>query len=401
MAKKKKKVISFFKYLTVVMIIVTIITLGLVKFINILPTEYFYVLLGLVVLIGVINSYLILSNGGGKKRIIGTLSTIIYVIILVVVIIYLLNTIGFLKKFGFSNYKTENYSVLVLNDSKVEDIVDLDKKIMGSLEFNNDGLKITNGVNTFNVNPNDEILLSLSNEKEKLLYIDKNGKMHLKGDGSKLEIEGLTTLNDNFRILEDGSIEANNGKFKGDIEGSYISGSTFKIEHGPSSIYLDFSGISMNKYEFGTTPGDLGSYYSTRLDWDGLITNGTVTCKSLTQTSDERLKTDFNQVSDKLIDAYMEIPIYTFKWKKIINSDINIGVKAQDIIRAFDKNEINYEHYDIINHINEKMYGFDTLGVNYQVLNNLTMYITQKHEKKILELEEKIRLLELKIDGDN
>lgn len=271
----------------------------------------------------------------------------------------------------------------------------------GSLTFNNDGLKITNGVNTFNVNPNDEILLSLSNEKEKLLYIDKNGKMHLKGDGSKLEIEGLTTLNDNFRILEDGSIEANNGKFKGDIEGSYISGSTFKIEHGPSSIYLDFSGISMNKYEFGTTPGDLGSYYSTRLDWDGLITNGTVICKSLTQTSDERLKTDFNQVSDKLIDAYMEIPIYTFKWKKILNSDINIGVKAQDIIRAFDKNEINYEHYDIINHINEKMYGFDTLGVNYQVLNNLTMYITQKHEKKILELEEKIRLLELKIDGDN
>ena len=60
---------------------------------------------------------------------------------LILVIVYELNTIGFLKKLGFKNYKTENYSILVLNDSKYEKIEDLEKKNIGSLEFNTDGLK--------------------------------------------------------------------------------------------------------------------------------------------------------------------------------------------------------------------------------------------------------------------
>lgn len=141
MAKKKNKIMPFFKYLTIVMVVVTLITLGLVKFINILPLEYFYVFGGLLVLISIVNASLILTKKNSKKRVIGSLLTILYIIILILGIVYLLNTIGFLKRLGFSNYKTENYSVLVLKETGIDDLNGLKGKRVGSLEFNTDGLK--------------------------------------------------------------------------------------------------------------------------------------------------------------------------------------------------------------------------------------------------------------------
>lgn len=139
--KKKDKIMPFFKYLAVVMIIITIITLGLFKFIDVLPGEYFLVLCILLGLITIILSVLVTTRRGPKRRVFGTFLSLIYIILLVLIIIYELNTIGFLKKLGFKNYKTENYSVLVLKNSGFNDLDDLDGKKIGSLEFNTDGLK--------------------------------------------------------------------------------------------------------------------------------------------------------------------------------------------------------------------------------------------------------------------
>ena len=139
--KEQVKIVPFFKYLAFILISITIITLGLFKFIDVLPGEYFFILC---VLLGIITlglSLLILTKRGPKKRAIGTFLSLIYLVFLILVIVYELNTIGFLKKLGFKNYKTENYSILVLNDSKYEKIEDLEKKNIGSLEFNTDGLK--------------------------------------------------------------------------------------------------------------------------------------------------------------------------------------------------------------------------------------------------------------------
>lgn len=67
--------------------------------------------------------------------------SILYIIGLVLVIVYELNTIGFLKKLGFTDYKTENYSVLALKESEYEKLTDLEDLSIGSLEFNTKGLK--------------------------------------------------------------------------------------------------------------------------------------------------------------------------------------------------------------------------------------------------------------------
>ena len=141
MKKKKGRIMPFFKFLAIAMALITIITLCLFKFIDILPGEYFIVLCILLVLIDVGFSLLILTRQGVKRRAVGSVLSIIYIIFLILAIIYELNTIGFLKKIGFTDYKTENYSVLVLKDSDYEEIEDLDGESIGSLEFNTDGLE--------------------------------------------------------------------------------------------------------------------------------------------------------------------------------------------------------------------------------------------------------------------
>lgn len=58
----------------------------------------------------------------------------------------------------------------------------------GSLKFDKNGLSISNGTNSFVVNPNDETLISLSNNSGKILWVDTKGGLHLRGDGSGLDI---------------------------------------------------------------------------------------------------------------------------------------------------------------------------------------------------------------------
>lgn len=141
MKKKKEKIMPFFKFLAIAMAIITIVTLGLFKFIDILPGEYFLVLCILLILFDLIFTSLIIVRKGVKRRAIGTVLSILYIIGLVLVIVYELNTIGFLKKLGFTDYKTENYSVLALKESEYEKLTDLEDLSIGSLEFNTKGLK--------------------------------------------------------------------------------------------------------------------------------------------------------------------------------------------------------------------------------------------------------------------
>ena len=65
----------------------------------------------------------------------------------------------------------------------------------GSLKFNGDGFVITNGVNTFTVNPNNkEKLLSLSNNGSDILWVDSNGKLYIRGEGAGLDISTNKTI---------------------------------------------------------------------------------------------------------------------------------------------------------------------------------------------------------------
>lgn len=68
----------------------------------------------------------------------------------------------------------------------------------GSLTFNHNGFNITNSKNTFNVNPNATNLLTISktvnNTTESIFYVDENGTLHIKGDGSALDITANSSI---------------------------------------------------------------------------------------------------------------------------------------------------------------------------------------------------------------
>lgn len=70
-------------------------------------------------------------------------------------------------------------------------------------------------------------IVSAINLSEELIQIE----------ASKIRLEGVVTVNGNFKIGMDGSIEANNGKFSGDISASNIDGARITGSHIYSSYY--------------------------------------------------------------------------------------------------------------------------------------------------------------------
>ena len=131
---KKGNKISFFRYLSIFLLIVSILVLILVYFINVLHLEYFIVLVGLIAITDLFAVMLLLSKGKVRNAI-GIVVTIILLIVMIFGITYELNTLDFLKQFGFNSYKTETYNVVVLNNSEYDELNDLEGKRIAHLDL--------------------------------------------------------------------------------------------------------------------------------------------------------------------------------------------------------------------------------------------------------------------------
>lgn len=71
----------------------------------------------------------------------------------------------------------------------------------GSMSFDKNGLNITNNKNNFNVNPNSTKLLTISNDKKDIFWVDDKGILHICGDGAGLDItanNSVTGLQSSF-----------------------------------------------------------------------------------------------------------------------------------------------------------------------------------------------------------
>ena len=131
---KKNNKLSFGKYLSIFLLIVSVLVLLLVYFINVLPLEYFIILVILVLITDLFAIMLLLSKGKARNAI-GIIVTIILLIVMILGITYELNTLDFLKQFGFNSYKTEKYNVIVLQDSEYESLDDLNDLSIAHLDL--------------------------------------------------------------------------------------------------------------------------------------------------------------------------------------------------------------------------------------------------------------------------
>ncbi len=168
--RKKKKTIKFNNYLAFVLVIISLLTLGLVYLIDVLPLNYFSVFCLVVIFFNIMLIWLLKVNGK-VRNVLGILGSIVLIIIETLGISYEFKTLDFLKQFGFNNYKTENYYVVVLKNSSYQNIKDLEKQKIGHLA-NRDSINKALTKIKKEINFTDQIFTSTEEELASLINHD-------------------------------------------------------------------------------------------------------------------------------------------------------------------------------------------------------------------------------------
>ena len=170
--RRRKQKHPFLKFLKIIVVLTSIAVIGLIYLLDVLPIKYFAITAVIILLLSLIIIKL-LSSKKKSKRGFGFLLAIILLVIEAFGINYELNTLGFFKNFGFTNYKTENYNVVVWEDN-YQDIKELKNKTIGHFDSKESqglqkAIKKLNKVISYKESIYDDIVsLSLDLSKDKI-----------------------------------------------------------------------------------------------------------------------------------------------------------------------------------------------------------------------------------------
>mgnify|MGYP001851159905 FL=1 len=305
MAKKKnnKSKMSFMKYLSIFLLIVSVLILVLVYFINVLPIDYFIVLVVLVLTIDLVVVKLLL--GSGKIRnVIGVILSIILIIIMVFGITYELNTLDFLKQFGFNTYKEEVYNVLVLESSDYETLGDLNGEAIGHLD-NNVHKGLNNAIEKIDNNIDFEsVILDDINSLVDNLIDEEVAAIILEDAQITMLKETNNELMDNLRIIENYSIETEIKNINKDIDVTSDSynilitgidsyGSITRVSRSDVNMIVSVN-PKENKILLTSIPRDYYVYLSDYGDYDKLTHTGIYGIDVTTKALEDLLDIDIN-----------------------------------------------------------------------------------------------------------
>ena len=186
--KKKKKVPFIYKIISFLLLIVTLFFLGNLIFLNVLSNTYLVIIIGIVL---ILNGFLSMMMIKGKKKKIGSFLSIIVILIFSLLDFYLAKTTGLMSNLNL-NYKTYNYSVIVLKSSHYKKLKDITGKELGYYDDSSDITKeALNKVMT-----KEELTAKDYNDTEKLA----NALMDKKVDAVLVEDSYLDILNENITI---------------------------------------------------------------------------------------------------------------------------------------------------------------------------------------------------------
>lgn len=183
-----------------------------------------------------------------------------------------------------------------------------------TLKFTENGLVITNGTNTFTVNPNADSVFTISNSTENVIYFDSNGNAHFKGhiDATSLTLSGDSKLSssdisgmDNY-IQKDQTISMNGSSFKVSsaglltAENAVIKGTIYamtgeignltlqngSLYNGTSSITSTTAGIYLGSDGFRqySSANAYVNIQNGKITAYGANINGTITTSNITAT---------------------------------------------------------------------------------------------------------------------
>lgn len=192
--RNKKRKISLFKILGLLLLIMSIFISIIVYKIDVLPIKYYVLfLLGLGFINVLFSSFLMRKKANRKVRVFFSFLTIITIGLMIFASYYILNTLGFLSKIKTVDYKIENYSVLVLKDSKYENIEDIKGLDVGYYSISEGASKANNKISdkvdvTFkDYSDSTELSTDLLNDSLKVMVVEDSILSMIKEDNDDFE----------------------------------------------------------------------------------------------------------------------------------------------------------------------------------------------------------------------
>jgi len=293
--------------------------------------------------------------------------------------------------------------------------IDIDNNIYKCLMLN-DEIKIKNGLseNIYTEQPEETVTdykTSSKSDKEVSFIVDKQKSEIIakvsKGDvinqinldesglsieASKININGVISANNNFKVLTDGSMEAVNGKFSGEINGGAINVSGYSQNHP----YIKVGDFSSDRYPYGVMifdngisaidyrdSGYVGAVIRTEYDGGYAELNGdSIYCSGevssvygVCQGSLEKLKKDFKKFNNGL-DIINNTEIYKYKYKNQDTDKDHIGFVIGD----------NYKY-------SKEITNEDNTSVDLYSFTSVCCKAIQEQQEQIDELKNEIELL--------
>lgn len=139
--KRKKRKLSIYKLCGLFVFLLSIILCIMVTILNVLPSKYYFIMIVAFCLLNIpLDLILFRKNVKKYKKNIALFFSIIIIFIMSFSMFYISKTLGFVMSIGDTDYKLENYSLIVLKDSKYKKIDDVNNMSIGIYE-NSDGIK--------------------------------------------------------------------------------------------------------------------------------------------------------------------------------------------------------------------------------------------------------------------
>ncbi len=139
--KKKKRKFSIYKMTGLLLFCVSIIFCVVMTMLDILPSKYYLLVVIILLIMNIsVDSFLFRKKVKKHKKNTALGITFVLLVLLITPIIYMSKTLGFMMKISTTNYKIENYSVIVLKESNYNSIEDINGQSVGIYE-NTEGIK--------------------------------------------------------------------------------------------------------------------------------------------------------------------------------------------------------------------------------------------------------------------
>ena len=140
-SKKKKRKLSIYKIAGLFLLIMSLVLCIMAKVLDVLPSKYYIAIIAGILIINVfVDSFLFRKKVKRYKKNIVLVFSILLSIFSFFPIVYMGKTINFMESIVATDYKFENYSVIVLKSSKYEKVNDIKDLSVGIYE-NTDGIK--------------------------------------------------------------------------------------------------------------------------------------------------------------------------------------------------------------------------------------------------------------------